>query len=142
MRISDWSSDVCSSDLAAGDSEAAAAATKSDITASTDTPAPTIKIPVWPVARKSAAIERRRNSRSIASAVYILPTAQSAPTVINRLPGRRSNTPIANRCVGRSEERRVGQECVSTCISRGPPDHYNIKKQHYTTYLPNHNNRH
>src|SRR3546814_17959756 len=101
MRISDWSSDVCSSDLgaAAGDSEAAAAATKSDITASTDTPAPTIRIPVWPVARKSAAIERRRNSRSNASAVYILPTAQSAPTVINRLPGRRSNPPIAKRCV-------------------------------------------
>src|SRR3546814_11788253 len=104
MRISDWSSDVCSSDLgaAAGDSEAAAAATKSDITASTDTPAPTIKIPVWPVARKSAAIERRRNSLSIASAVYILPTAQSAHPVINRLPGQ------AGRASGRERVCQYG----------------------------------
>ena len=43
------------------------------------TPLPAIRMPVWPVARKSASTPRRRNSRSITSAAYFLPTEQSVP---------------------------------------------------------------
>ena len=45
-----------------------------------------MRMPVWPVARKVAAIPRARISRSMQSAVYILPTEQSVPTARQRLP--------------------------------------------------------
>src|SRR3546814_21073017 len=35
----------------------------------------------------------------------------------------------------RSEERRVGQECVSTCRSRWSPYHYNTKPPYTIDYL-------
>ncbi len=62
---------------------------KSATTASSGTPPPVMRIPVWPVARKVAAMPRARISFSIASAVYILPTEQSVPTARQRLPLRR-----------------------------------------------------
>src|SRR5690606_7846098 len=46
------------------------------------------KMPVWPVARKSAARPRPRISVSSASVVYILPVEQSVPTVSSRRPAR------------------------------------------------------
>src|SRR5688572_30788155 len=61
---------------------------KSETTASSGIPAPAIRIPVWPVARKSTSCPRRRNSRASISAVYFLPSAQSVPTVSRRLPVR------------------------------------------------------
>ncbi len=51
-------------------------------------PWPAIKIPVWPLARKSAARPRVRKARVSASAVYFLPSAQSVPTVSKRFPVR------------------------------------------------------
>ena len=83
-----------------GDSVSAAPATKSDTTASTLTPLPAMKMPVWPVARKEAGIPRRCNSRSMARLANILPTAQSVPTVSRRLPARLA--PVAmGVCSGR-----------------------------------------
>src|SRR3546814_11025621 len=38
---------------------------------------------------------------------------------VDRLQGRKAGPPFS----GRSEERRVGKECVSTCRSRGSPYH-------------------
>ena len=72
----------------AGDSHSTAPEMKSATTASMATPRPEMKIPVWPVARKSALSPRALISRSSASAVYFLPTEQSVPTVSSRLPGR------------------------------------------------------
>src|SRR5262245_42264612 len=51
-------------------------------------PLPAIRIPVWPVARKSASSPRRVNSRARTKAVYFLPSAQSVPTVSRRCPLR------------------------------------------------------
>ena len=69
-------------------SHSTAPETKSDTTASIETPSPAMKMPVWPVARKSALRPRARISFSSASAVNILPIEQSVPTVSSRLPGR------------------------------------------------------
>ena len=67
-----------------------------------------MKMPVWPVARKVQAMPRACISRSMASAVNILPTEQSVPTVSRRLPGRL--TPVAMgkaRSEKRASTRRV-----------------------------------
>ena len=61
---------------------------KSAITASSGTPSPVIRMPVWPVARNVALAPRARIACSIASAVYILPTEQSVPTARQRRPVR------------------------------------------------------
>ena len=63
-------------------------------------PRPEMKMPVWPVARKSASTPRARISFSIASAVYFLPTAQSVPTVSRRLPLRLRPVPGMNDSAG------------------------------------------
>ena len=56
--------------------------------ASMGMPAPTIIMPVCPVARKVEFIPALRMDLSNARAVYFLPTAQSVPTVKRRLPKR------------------------------------------------------
>ena len=61
---------------------------KSAITASSGTPWPVIRMPVWPVARNVAFMPRSCIAASIAIAVYILPTEQSVPTARQRLPVR------------------------------------------------------
>src|SRR3546814_11123519 len=98
MRISDWSSDVCSSDLfVPGDSERKFAKAR-DIGADVlildleDAVAPSMK----DIARaRVAALLDDRSPRDWAFFVR----------------------------VNRSEERRVGKECVSTCRSRWLPYH-------------------
>src|SRR3546814_19826895 len=88
MRISDWSSDVCSSDLAQHghrDEERQEAKTHT----------------ISPI----AAILLRPAAQRIACRVRI--SSLSAPESLR----------LASRAI-RSEERRVGKECVSTCKSR------------------------
>src|SRR3546814_1421552 len=103
MRISDWSSDVCSSDLPSGH--------------------------VQPLPRQTLIPESRdpfanlylvfdhsiSNVRLLYSAA-----AMTIPENITRLHDGEE----------RSEERRVGKECVSTCRSRWSPYH---KKKKQTT---------
>src|SRR3546814_19128916 len=95
MRISDWSSDVCSSDLA-GPGESAG----------TDLVAP-------PAPDRAATGNRRRGDR--------VPTESPSATVEGEIRCAQSGTvrssPRATR-PWRSEERRVGKECVSTSRSR------------------------
>src|SRR3546814_2145569 len=95
MRISDWSSDVCSSDLAG-----AAVARLHDGGAA------------WPPG-EGAAGRRVRPCR--------LPLSAR----ISRSGRDRGLAPAASRGLrrdgGRSEERRVGKEGVSTCRSRWSP---------------------
>src|SRR3546814_17387824 len=100
MRISDWSSDVCSSDLAAIQG-------KEGYSGVLSCPQPELKLirsdpsksPQPPIGA------RRRNA-----ALRIFP---SAP--LNECPSASS--------LRRSEERRVGKECVSKCRSRWSPYH-------------------
>src|SRR3546814_15253248 len=101
MRISDWSSDVCSSDLQ----------TQAD---AIPAPPPT-----------DVALHQR--ARAIARVATLAETpvrrwTQRVDAVVLH--------PVAGFLILlalRSEERRVGKECVSTCRSRWSPFHY--KKQ-------------
>src|SRR3546814_17743672 len=112
MRISDWSSDVCSSDL----------------------------VPCPPIWRGEAAVPPRAAWRPCArpgkNRLCQNQTGSGAPSVpVHPAPGYRMDTlrdhaarhfPHARE---RSEERRVGKECVSTCRSRWSPYH-SQKKGH------------
>src|SRR3546814_20202767 len=97
MRISDWSSDVCSSDLQQG---------KAIVV---DHQQQTIAL--YGRARRG---EVERHDRNI-FARDILPDVELGP-VRDR-----------EHADARSEERRVGKECVSTCRSRWSPYHYKKK---------------
>src|SRR3546814_14007316 len=96
MRISDWSSDVCSSDLSAVDPLGAG------------------QVDAWrpPSPERARPSCRRRSPGCSASCCW--PPA-SSPTADRGLPSSPARP--------RSAERRVGKECVSTCRSRWVPYH-------------------
>src|SRR3546814_14979901 len=112
MRISDWSSDVCSSDL-----------TPLWFSLYLPTHSLDVGFPQWPAKTPLAAVLRKDR-------VYACTPAAQAQGV---KPGMRSGTAlgltpdialaVAQAQARRSEERRVGKECVSTCRSRWSPDH-------------------
>src|SRR3546814_20238781 len=110
MRISDWSSDVCSSDLNRAQEVA------------------------WPFSRQGAAGDRGSAARA-AHHWHAMPVTRSVGCLggderRDRIAGREG---LAQRlvlvvafvllAVLRSEERRVGNECVSTGRSRWSPFH-------------------
>src|SRR3546814_12055495 len=105
MRISDWSSDVCSSDLAVVPSARSAATLEgTDIPLSSD-------VDAIPSLMAGAG----------ADTLVITSSDQLPPGKVRELswalePGR-------PHLVMRSEERRVGKEGVSTCRSRWSPVH-------------------
>src|SRR3546814_5269010 len=95
MRISDWSSDVCSSDL--GKLRLGGMASEGDRTSGSPRP------------------DELPQGRTAALCCLPCMTRQSGRK------GRERN--VHARCLLRSEERRVGKECVSTCRSRWSPYH-------------------
>src|SRR3546814_18006338 len=114
MRISDWSSDVCSSDL----HDPRSRARQHDVHAAAAIPA----------ARHDAGGDHlsgcarrlpggRGGSRGQAGRAGRVPGGA-------RRRGAAGQEPLARR----SEERRVGKECVSTCRSRWSPYHYKKKE--------------
>src|SRR3546814_20533340 len=99
MRISDWSSDVCSSDLALADfvrDRVVGALAAQQVTAGE----------IYP-AHLSPSQSRRRAALS---------ALRAGKQVVVGFNAAQSNQI-------RSEERRVGKECVSTCRSRWSPCH-------------------
>src|SRR3546814_11133330 len=114
MRISDWSSDVCSSDLLLrlrrSYYESFAMAARGD-------PENCLK----PYHRRSD-VGTRHSFRHGQSGTVQLP--QPDDTYCHRLSGRRRFGPS----LARSEERRVGKGCVSPGRSRGLPFHYKKKQ--------------
>src|SRR3546814_16286897 len=123
MRISDWSSDVCSSDLQMFDAA-------SEVREEGDT---------TDVNTKGLVSFDRKVKKD---AYYFYQAAWRTDVPVLHLTGKRytdrayrsvdvraySNQPRARlsvngRDIGRSEERRVGKECVSTCRSRWSPYH-------------------
>src|SRR3546814_13168353 len=98
MRISDWSSDVCSSDLVQSPPQ------------------------YWSL-RTLPPVERGLEGQGPSKAVAYGMSRKSSASIRVRLP----TIPIAQRfrpdLPSRSEERRVGKECVSTCRSRWSPYH-------------------
>src|SRR3546814_14808845 len=98
MRISDWSSDVCSSDLQIS-------------------PLSVEWQKAGEAARKAGNYQGATDA--LESALAVDPrnrTAYIELAQVARAPG------LQGKAI-RSEERRVGKECVSTCRSRGSPDH-------------------
>src|SRR3546814_5962837 len=108
MRISDWSSDVCSSDLmidVQGDGEA-----YQEMHVDGGAMAQVFLYPsALHLAEEAARLHAQRERR-----VYIIRNARLDPDWADV---ERRTFSIA----GRSEERRVGKECVSTCRSRWSP---------------------
>src|SRR3546814_15125009 len=104
MRISDWSSDVCSSDLSIRVAEAAKVIenTQRDVNIA--------------LINELALIFNKMGIDTEA-------VLQAAGTKWNFLPFRPGL--VGGHCIGvdpyRSEERRVGKECVRTCRSRWSP---------------------
>src|SRR3546814_18798527 len=116
MRISDWSSDVCSSDLRA------------------------FRGPVpQPVGRRqrrpgsSGRPHRRRLAQRATGRHADRQTSKAITLCLSKDSGRqivrRRSTTTKGEDNERSEERRVGKECVSTSRSRWSPYHYK-KKTH------------
>src|SRR3546814_20413546 len=93
MRISDWSSDVCSSDLAAGGSSA-----------------PNHQIPDF------AHIFHREPDALTPEPAVLHPA-------IGHIVDAVGGYVVDDDAADRSEERRVGKECVSPCRSRWSPYH-------------------
>src|SRR3546814_19517997 len=114
MRISDWSSDVCSSDL---QTEADRCPRSRRRAASAR-----YRCAVIEIARRAASLRPGQD----AAADHLpsgLSAAQSARE--GQELGRSQEDP--SNAGTRSEERRVGTECVSTCKSRGLL--YHLKKK-------------
>src|SRR3546814_18727654 len=104
MRISDWSSDVCSSDLQAPDNGYGQLAA-SKICADSGVALTPNKTPL-----------------------------QLADSQFNGVfSWHQARAGVRHRYSIRSEERRVGKECVSTCRSRGSPSNYKKKTQEKKT---------
>src|SRR3546814_1633295 len=116
MRISDWSSDVCSSDLDVivdGDLDTAAIDFARSLVAAGRPARPTRarSIPAITQEAFNAAVARlKRKTRG-----------QDAPAACVASVKRAMTLPFDEAV--RSEERRVGKECVSTCRSRWSPYH-------------------
>src|SRR3546814_5549739 len=94
MRISDWSSDVCSSDL-----------TDHGRLGSIPGIVPSL------VGEMEGCLFRNR-------CASVREACETGEIALNMLGEGRGY-----RCIMRSEERRVGKECVSTCRSRWSPAH-------------------
>src|SRR3546814_6484942 len=106
MRSSDWSSDVCSSDL-----------WKLDLRI--QVPYPTLRFIAQPIPVELYVLR-------YAGGVSV--KALSSNTGVDWLHVLKSRGDFDHSLAdhdghGRSEERRVGKECVSTCRSRWSPDH-------------------
>src|SRR3546814_13772770 len=99
MRISDWSSDVCSSDL------------------------PLIDAVAQELTAVHADTVRALLAQAEVAAADIGVIGFHGHTVAHR-PDRHWTWQIGDgAALARSEERRVGKECVSTCRSRWSPYH-------------------
>src|SRR3546814_16631871 len=107
MRISDWSSDVCSSDLPPAGSAGQRGRVAVGVPA------------MMPIILLKAHVKgyTKKDGR------YVKPHETKAPGAKQKLKAPQL----------RSEERRVGKECVSTCRSRWSPYHYKKKRKHEKT---------
>src|SRR3546814_18105468 len=122
MRISDWSSDVCSSDLLADRDDVRL---RGDVQSETDAikfrvidPPSNPRVPAAPnrpLLLLAVLVVGVGGGVGAAFAKGQLRTTYSTATRLERATG----LPV----IGRSEERRVGKECVSTCRSRCSPYH-------------------
>src|SRR3546814_20325871 len=112
MRISDWSSDVCSSDLEAVEPVATV----------------DVELDILPVDQKGRSRQRERLVEKLKLRAHLIIPERvraEAGAHVDRAgrPARWQSRIDAARsnALGRSKERRVGKECVRTCRSRCSP---------------------
>src|SRR3546814_17592634 len=113
MRISDWSSDMCSSDLCCWPARESQSDSKpADLSGYRNTPTYPQAFPAVDQAR----LHQHHGGKS--------PDFRAIPNLNQLCP----QNPIEAHCIPRlsikpqrSEERRVGKECVSTCRYRWSP---------------------
>src|SRR3546814_12441178 len=105
MRISDWSSDVCSSDLLSLERLGERAE-----------PAGGVERLVGDAVEREVldALQRQH-----LDALALVDRLGRVAVLVDQPVGRPGEVVVER--VGRSEERRVGKECVSTCSSRWSP---------------------
>src|SRR3546814_12385395 len=108
MRISDWSSDVCSSDL---DTSAY------DVDANLVRSVQQLKRRLLEDRPLHAARVDLGDARDLALDARSVDAIVTSPPYLNAIDYMRGHR------ISRSEERREGEECVSTFGSRGSPDH-------------------
>src|SRR3546814_19954014 len=139
MRISDWSSDVCSSDLIVGGAVTGSAIAYflagplgfggSILVVERDPAYGEAATPrsAGGIRQQFSTPENILMSRFGAEFVTAVAEHLSVDGEVAELPFVRNGylflAPEAGRAVLRSEERRVGKECVSTCKSRGSAYH-------------------
>src|SRR3546814_5600467 len=112
MRISDWSSDVCSSDLF------------HRLTAFIARPGDTIKhAEEHMIRRKVRLLFVMDSDDRMVGLVTLTDIHGEKPMQIVQSRGIRRDEVLVADIMTRSEERRVGKECVSTCSSRWSPYH-------------------
>src|SRR3546814_18026526 len=116
MRISDWSSDVCSSDLLFD--EVHERSLDSDFGLALALDAQAALRPDLRLIAMSATLDGARFAALMRDCPVIESEGRAHPLDLRYL-GRRAERRIEDR----SEERRVGKECVSTCRSRWSPYH-------------------
>src|SRR3546814_11893722 len=117
MRISDWSSDVCSSDREAAETEASArGATQLLLFRDASERVRGVRLSVIERVEEVPALALFESAGAI--------QAQIGDAIF---PVHAAALPEGHGTVKRSEERRVGKERVRTCRSRWAP--YHLKKQ-------------
>src|SRR3546814_21014880 len=136
MRISDWSSDVCSSDLESGSALSTRLCGVSATAVSLSRRATHDRgREEWQTGRRHGADSGAagRSARTDAAGLDLVRSLWSAVRRNRAAPRHQpplSRTPSGPRQLcNRSEERRVGKECVSTCRSRWSPYHSTKQKQ-------------
>src|SRR3546814_15255213 len=112
MRISDWSSDVCSSDLGSDGGDGAAAPAGRRVLRRGDGECRGQGLAGEP----AAALERDRRHAGGGRGLLQDRRLNGAGGACSSLA-----TSLVTLGLDRSEERRVGKECVSTCRSRWSP---------------------
>src|SRR3546814_15913051 len=120
MRISDWSSDVCSSDLEAPVSAAAIIDDLGAITGLAPSLSPGEATPLRGFGIASGGSVRSvLETLATVDPLTILDDGTATAVSLRRIP----DAIDLSRQDMRSEERRVRKECVSTCRSRWSPEH-------------------
>src|SRR3546814_4659291 len=114
MRISDWSSDVCSSDL-----EALAELLEVAGIAAQTFDSPKAFLSVYDLSRFACVITdvKMRGISGIDLLEHLRALHDDVPVIVITS----ATDPHTRRRAFRAEERRVGTECVSTCRSRWSP---------------------
>src|SRR3546814_19047458 len=119
MRISDWSSDVCSSDLRTGRCDVA----EDVATALAQAREDALREAAGKCDEMARSAERSRAAAALAGRESVARRRQSDAATAEALAGeiRALITPTTEAPHDRPDERRVGKECVSTGRSRWWP---------------------